>query len=162
MVWKIWFDDKSLSRWAVDYCTIFGEDDDKINIYITNTSNMELYYYRKIFIENHPSKSNLKIEKYYVTKGEQFMKPITPQEVIASQPSKVNDELIEFINKEILKNSYDWYVECVSVIIHTELSKKDKEKLEIMYKEAGWSKVKILNSSENGERPGLCQITLYW
>ena len=37
----------------------------------------------------------------------------------------------------------------------------DKQYLVKLYQDAGWYNVRVLNSEENGEPSGLCQITLY-
>lgn len=41
------------------------------------------------------------------------------------------------------------------------LSQKTKEKIIQIYMDAGWGKVECTNSEEQGERPGMCGVTLY-
>lgn len=41
------------------------------------------------------------------------------------------------------------------------LSQKTKEKIIQIYMDAGWGKVECTNSEEQGERPGMCRVTLY-
>ncbi len=47
------------------------------------------------------------------------------------------------------------------IILELELTPGEKEAVIKSYVDHGWSKVTTMNSSENGERPGLCGITLY-
>lgn len=46
-------------------------------------------------------------------------------------------------------------------IIRYELNSATKNEVIRRYTEAGWKRVKVLNSSENRERPGICCVTLY-
>lgn len=56
----------------------------------------------------------------------------------------------------------DWYKDRTYAILMVELSEKEKKEVEQTYLAAGWSKVEVKNSSENGERPGLCQVTVWY
>ncbi len=47
------------------------------------------------------------------------------------------------------------------IMIRFQLTPGEKERIIFEYTRAGWSKVEVMNSSENNERPGLCGIRLY-
>lgn len=48
------------------------------------------------------------------------------------------------------------------LVIKGELDRKTCEAIEIIYRNAGWSLVSCKTSSENGEKPGLTGLQLYF
>lgn len=68
--------------------------------------------------------------------------------------------LIEKIDEKIQIEGFN-RGNMVFVAIGGEMREDIKTEVTAEYLKAGWSKVEIINSSENGERPGMCGIKLY-
>ena len=54
------------------------------------------------------------------------------------------------------RGNYWW-----DILLHTELDYAEKTIVRSMYALAGWKSVECVNSSDDGERPGLCRVRLY-
>ncbi len=95
------------------------------------------------------------------------MKPLGPSD-IGSIDKQLIERIIEKINSKLSDPQWvkDWrrggtenphyrFVESGTA------SDKDKAELTKMFRESGWGVVEVTNSEDNGERPGLVQVTLY-
>lgn len=76
-------------------------------------------------------------------------------------PRLTEDEL-QRINDGLKKSAESReYRDIVRTTISRELNQQDKIYLNTIYTNVGWRRVEVINSSENGERPGIAMITLY-
>lgn len=95
------------------------------------------------------------------------MKPLGPNEIGIVDTSLV-DRIIENINHKLSDPRWvkDW--RCGGLenphyrfVQNGTANDRDKEELVRLFRNSGWGAVKVLNSEENGERPGLVEVTLY-
>ncbi|MDX1532609.1 MAG: hypothetical protein R3230_00195 [Nitrosopumilaceae archaeon] len=86
---------------------------------------------------------------------------------MAVSPSKLKrfseQELKDFETRidDALKRKYIDENGTIDVIVSGEPSQELRGALSKVYFDAGWKRVVISTSSDNGERPGLTQVTLY-
>lgn len=65
-------------------------------------------------------------------------------------------------NEEYVSNNYSHVDKSISFTARHELTSTEKEELCKRYVNAGWVGLTVTNSSDNGERGGICSITLYY
>lgn len=87
--------------------------------------------------------------------------PITPNDARKVDVSTLNDICFE-IDKQAKEHTGRWYKEYTFALFCGELTTEEKNHVIDLYTKAGWEKVEITNSSENDERPGLCEVKLYY
>jgi hypothetical protein len=76
----------------------------------------------------------------------------------------VVEEVIRLIDKKLTDSHFLDIVKQdnsrFQIIVPGDLNISEKEYVKQQYLDAGWSSVKVLNSSDNNERPGLVAVTL--
>lgn len=85
--------------------------------------------------------------------------PISPDSLPIT--THVSSEVYDKIDEGLRRNA-DCMVHGFSrAILGQELSPGQQQTIRQRYLDAGWSRVEFLNSSENGERPGICQVKVF-
>lgn len=95
------------------------------------------------------------------------MKPLGPNE-IGTVDALLVSRIIETINLKLSDPRWvkDW--RCGGIenphyrfVQNGTVNDRDKEELIRLFRNSGWGAVKVSNSEDNGERPGLVQVILY-